>query len=157
MQKYVETMETTRIDPFTKAATTTKALGDRAKVETSEAKQRSQKKVLQRKLDQLRLKALELKGHYLVAQAMANTYAEVSAAYIIPGVETISRLSLPDAKKLSKDERAEKVSEVGDMARRARDDVRRLANAVSLIKVHQDLMLPLTRLANLNVEEETAY
>jgi hypothetical protein len=133
-------MEPTRVDPFATGATTTKTLGDRTKAEESEAKKRAKEKVLQRKLDQLRLKALELKGYYLVAQAMADTYAEVSATHIIPGVETISRLSLPDAKRLSKDERAEKVSEVGDMARQARDDVRRLADAVSLVSMHLRLL-----------------
>ena len=62
---------------------------------------------------------------------MADTYTEVSAKYILPGVNTINRLSLPEAQKLTKDERAEKVSEVGDMARQAKEAVKRLANTVS--------------------------
>jgi hypothetical protein len=62
---------------------------------------------------------------------MADTYTEVSTKYIMPGVNTISKLSLPEAQKLTKDERAEKVSEVADMARRAKEDVKLLANAVS--------------------------
>ena len=80
---------------------------------------------------QLRLKALELKGYYLVAQAMADTYTEVSIDYIMPGVDTVGRLSLPEAQKLTKAERAQKVSKVGDMARKGKDNIRRLANAVS--------------------------
>lgn len=83
-------------------------------------------------LQQLRVKALELKGFYLVAQAMANTYVEVSTKYIIPGVTRIDRLSLPSSTNMSPTERSQKITEVGELARQARKDVKLLANAVSL-------------------------
>src|SRR4051812_24071786 len=61
---------------------------------------------------------------------MANTYAEVSTKYIIPGVSKIDRLSLPDAKEISAEERAQKIAEVGELAIQARKGVKLLANAV---------------------------
>jgi len=73
-----------------------------------------------------------LKGYYLVAKAMADTYTEVSAGYIIPGVNRIERLSLPEAKNLTKEERAAKISEVGILAKNAKDEVKRIANQVRL-------------------------
>ncbi|KAH7116566.1 hypothetical protein B0J13DRAFT_653570 [Dactylonectria estremocensis] len=60
---------------------------------------------------------------------MANTYAEVSTRHIIPGVDKIDRLSLPGAKSMTKEERAQKIVEVGELAKRARRDVKLLANA----------------------------
>ena len=78
----------------------------------------------------LKLRALELKGYYLVAKAMADTYTEVSAGYIIPGVNSIERLSLPGAKNLTKEERAAKISEVGILAMNAKTEVKRIANQV---------------------------
>jgi hypothetical protein len=71
-----------------------------------------------------------LKGYYLVAKAMADTYTEVSASYIIPGVNRIERLSLPGAKNLTKEERAAKISEVGILATNAKTEVKRIANQV---------------------------
>lgn len=149
LQNYVEDMDKTRVDPFSQSAKVIKTMGNRAQTQDSEAKKLRQEKLAQKKLEacldsskaillltlylqQLRLKALELKGYYLVAQAMADTYTEVSTKYIIPGVDTISRLSLPEAQKLSKAERAQKVSKVGDMARKGKEDIKRLANAVSV-------------------------
>lgn len=82
-------------------------------------------------MQQLGVMALQLKGNYLVAQAMADTYTEVSAKYIIPGVNKIDRLSLPDAKKVSPEERAQRIVEVGELATQARKGVKLLANAVS--------------------------
>ena len=73
-----------------------------------------------------------MKGYYLVAKAMADTYTEVSAGYIIPGVNRIERLSLPEAKNLTKEERAAKISEVGILAKNAKDEVKRIANQVRL-------------------------
>lgn len=84
-------------------------------------------------LQHLRIRALELKGHYLVAQAMANTYAEVSTRHIIPGVDKIDRLSLPGAKSMTNEERPQKIVEVGELAKRARRDVKLLANAVGYL------------------------
>jgi hypothetical protein len=72
-----------------------------------------------------------LKGYYLVAKAMADTYTEVSAGYIIPGVNRIERLSLPEAKNLTKEERSAKISEVGILAKTAKDEVKRIAHQVS--------------------------
>lgn len=61
---------------------------------------------------------------------MADTYTEVSASYIIPGVNRIERLSLPGAKNLTKEERAAKISEVGILATNAKTEVKRIANQV---------------------------
>ena len=77
------------------------------------------------------MEALKLKGYYLFAQAMSNTYVEVSKKHIMPGVSTIDRLSVPAAVQLSRQERVQKIAEVGDRATRARKEVRLLANAVS--------------------------
>jgi hypothetical protein len=63
---------------------------------------------------------------------MADTYTEVSAAYIIPGVNSIERLSLPGAKNLTQEERAAKISEVGILATNAKTEVKRIANQVCL-------------------------
>lgn len=62
---------------------------------------------------------------------MANIYVEISARHVIPGVEKIDRLSLPNAKGLSPEERAREVLEVGSLAKMGRRDVELLANAVS--------------------------
>ncbi|KAH8897995.1 hypothetical protein GQ53DRAFT_818244 [Thozetella sp. PMI_491] len=129
MQIYIEDIDKNRVDPFNQTAKTTKALGDLAKAQSSEADREKKEKVKKRKLEQLRLKALELKGHYLVAQTMANTYVEVSTKHIMPGVSKIDRLSLPDASELSREERAKRITEVGDLATRARKEVKLLANA----------------------------
>jgi len=75
---------------------------------------------------------------------MADTYTEVSRKYIMPGVDTISRLSLPETQKLTKAERAQKVAKVGDMARNGNDHIRRLANAVGTISHTQSLLDLLT-------------
>jgi len=64
---------------------------------------------------------------------MADTYVEVSAKYIMPGVNRIDRLSLPGAKELSREERAQKITEVGELAMQARRDVKLLANAVGFL------------------------
>jgi hypothetical protein len=72
-----------------------------------------------------------LKGYYLVAKSMADTYTEVSAGYIIPGVNQIERLSLPETKNLTKEERVAKISEVGHLAQTAKDEVKRIANQVN--------------------------
>ncbi|RYO89200.1 hypothetical protein DL766_003606 [Monosporascus sp. MC13-8B] len=124
LQSFIEDMEKSRVDPFSTMATTTKALGDRAKQETSEAARARKERVKKRKLH-----GLELKGYYLVAQTMANTYVEVSKKHIIPGVNRVERLSLPDAKSLSKEERAAKIAEVGKFARTARREVTQVADA----------------------------
>ncbi|KAH7121635.1 hypothetical protein EDB81DRAFT_872900 [Dactylonectria macrodidyma] len=128
MQYYIEDIDKNRIDPFAQGAKTTLELGRRAKAQTDEKKRLKQEAANKRKLEQLRIRALELKGHYLVAQAMANTYTEVSTRHIIPGVEKIDRLSLPGAKSMTKEERAQKIVEVGELAKRARRDVKLLAN-----------------------------
>jgi hypothetical protein len=132
LQKFIENMQDTRVNPFGQAAAVTQTYGNRVKAGEQQdgPAQLKRQKVLERKLEQLRLKALEVKGYYLVAQAMADTYTEVSVKYIMPGVTTIARLSLPDAKKMTKEERAQKVTEVGNMARQGAKDVRRLANTV---------------------------
>ncbi len=74
-----------------------------------------------------------MKGYYLVAKSMADTYTEVSAGYIIPGVNQIERLSLPEAKNLTREERAAKISEVGHLAQTAKDEVKRIANQVHFL------------------------
>ncbi|KAE8441671.1 hypothetical protein EG329_004592 [Mollisiaceae sp. DMI_Dod_QoI] len=76
----------------------------------------------------LQLRALELKGYYLVAQKMADTYTEVSVDYIIPGINLIQRLSLPEANNLTKEQRTAKMSEIGRVAENAKDEVKRIAN-----------------------------
>lgn len=63
---------------------------------------------------------------------MADTYTEVSSQHIIPAVENIDRLSLPSAKSLSKEERAQKLMDVGHLATRARREVKQLADHVSI-------------------------
>lgn len=83
---------------------------------------------------ELRFGRFHIAQHSLfVAQTMANTYTEVSSRYIIPGVDKIDRLSLPGAKNMSKEERADKIVEVGELAKRARRDVKPLANVVSYL------------------------
>ncbi|KAI1332385.1 hypothetical protein F5Y16DRAFT_394460 [Xylariaceae sp. FL0255] len=129
MQTMIANMDQVRVDQFAQKARTTKKLADRGKQAASteqERQLRSQKE--EARLEILRLRALELKGHYLVAQAMADTYAEISTRYILPGIKTIERLGLPEAKKMTKEERAMKISEVGQTARKAKDDVASLAN-----------------------------
>ncbi|KAM5347267.1 hypothetical protein ACJ41O_010272 [Fusarium nematophilum] len=129
VQHYVEDIDKYRVDPYSTGAKTALEMKRRADAQTSESAKLRQEKVAQRKLEQLKIKALELKGHYLVAQAMANTYTEVSFRHIIPAVESIDRLSLPSAKNLSKEERAQKIIDVGHLATRARREVKQLANA----------------------------
>jgi hypothetical protein len=79
---------------------------------------------------------------------MAVTYTEVSTKYIMPGVNKIDRLSLPDAKELSPQERAQKVAEVGQLAKEARRNVKLLANAVSAPRNNPILTFLLTFLSN---------
>lgn len=148
LQEYIEEMDSVRVNPFVDMSTTTKKLSDKAKEETSAAKRQKFLKLKDRKFNvsytiiklsstwltfeqDLRIRALELKGYYLVAKAMADTYTEVSTGYIIPGVNRIERLSLPEAKNLTKEERAAKISEVGLLAQTAKDEVKRIANQVS--------------------------
>ncbi|RYP21036.1 hypothetical protein DL765_002443 [Monosporascus sp. GIB2] len=129
LQSFIEDMDKSRVDPFSTMATTTKALVERSKQEMSEAARARKERVKKKKLQDLTFKALELKGYYLVAQAMANTYVEVSKKHIIPGVNQVERLSLPDAKSLSKEERAAKIEEVGNFAKTARREVTQVADA----------------------------
>ncbi|KAK3368005.1 hypothetical protein B0H63DRAFT_490135 [Podospora didyma] len=132
MQDYIEDIDKNRVDQFSQVATVTKKLAGLGKGNQATNDERTRlrrEKVKQQKLDQLKLKALELKGHYLVAQAMANTYTEVSAKYIIPGVSKIDRLSLPDAKDISPEDRKKRIEEVGELATQARKGVKLLANA----------------------------
>ncbi|KAK3358445.1 hypothetical protein B0T24DRAFT_540422 [Lasiosphaeria ovina] len=129
MQNYINDIDKHRVDQFSQVAAVAKKLGGLGSEAASERTRLRREKVKQQKLEQLRLKALELKGHYLVAQAMANTYSEVSAKYILPGVSRIDRLSLPDAKSISAGERAQKIAEVGALAAQARKGVKLLANA----------------------------
>ncbi|CAH0025619.1 unnamed protein product [Clonostachys rhizophaga] len=75
------------------------------------------------------MEALELKARYFVANAMTTTYVEVSKRYIMPGVAQTDRLSLPDAPNMSKEERMQKNKEVNQLAKEARLNVTRLANA----------------------------
>ncbi|KAI0145525.1 hypothetical protein GGR57DRAFT_294914 [Xylariaceae sp. FL1272] len=127
MQTMITSMDQTQVAGFSQkalAASRYAALPASA----SEHQQQKREAKAQEKLEKLRLQALELKGHYVVVQAMANTYAEVSGLYILPGIKTIERLGLPDAKKMSKDERAMQISEVGKMARKAKEDVSGLAS-----------------------------
>ncbi|KAI8677687.1 hypothetical protein NCS55_00486100 [Fusarium keratoplasticum] len=128
VQGYVEDIDKYRVDRLGPAATTTLGMKRRAAAEESEAGKLRKEKVAQRKLEELRFKALQLKGHYLVARAVADTYTEVSSRHIIPAVESIDRLSLPSAKSLSKEERAQKLMDVGHLATRARREVKRLAD-----------------------------
>ncbi|KAI1636452.1 hypothetical protein F4809DRAFT_609608 [Biscogniauxia mediterranea] len=116
LSDFVEDMDRSRVDPFSTTARTTKALGDRAKQEKSETARARKEKVKKKKLEDLKLKALELKGYYLVVKVMADTYVEVSAKHIIPGVKEVDKLSLLGAKNLSKKERAAKITEVGKRA-----------------------------------------
>ncbi|KAI1490361.1 hypothetical protein F5X96DRAFT_679156 [Biscogniauxia mediterranea] len=129
LSDFVEDMDRSRVDPFSTTATTTKALGDRAKQEKSEAARARKEKVKKKKLEELKLKALELKGYYLVVKVMADTYVEVSAEHIIPGVKEVDKLSLLGTQNLSKEERAAKITEVGIRAREAKVKVKQLANA----------------------------
>lgn len=62
---------------------------------------------------------------------MADTYVEVSRKHITPGVETVDRLSLSDERRISKEERADKVTEVGRSAAEAKAAVVKFANAVN--------------------------
>lgn len=78
----------------------------------------------------MKIRALKLKGYYPVAQVMADTFVEVSICHIMPGVDKIETLSLPEAKHLSKEERAAKITVIGDRAKAAKDKVRQVANAV---------------------------
>ncbi|KAI1422216.1 hypothetical protein F5Y12DRAFT_644149 [Xylaria sp. FL1777] len=131
MQTMITYMDQTRVDQFSQKAITTRKLADRYResaADATEDERKSREKKEKARLERLRLQALELKGHYIVVQAMANTYAEVSGLYILPGIKTIERLGLPDAKKMTKEERAAKISEVGSMARKAKQDVASLAN-----------------------------
>ncbi|KAI1820728.1 hypothetical protein F4861DRAFT_542653 [Xylaria intraflava] len=129
LQDFVEDMDRSRVDPFSTTAITTKTLGDRAKKEESEAARARKEKMKERKLQELKLRALELKGYYLVAGAMADTYVEVSTNHIIPAVNEVDRLSRPEAKSLSKEQRAAKITEVGKLAKEAKHQVKQLANA----------------------------
>ncbi|GAB1316333.1 hypothetical protein MFIFM68171_06543 [Madurella fahalii] len=128
---HVDAMDQVRLRAFVAEATTTKALGDRL----VEAQARGGSRIKdyetlkQRKFEELKLRALELKGYYLVAHAMADTYVEVSGKHITPGVETVDRLSLSDERQISKEERANKVAEVGRSAAEAKTAVTKLANA----------------------------
>ncbi|GAW26198.1 hypothetical protein SAMD00023353_2400500 [Rosellinia necatrix] len=60
---------------------------------------------------------------------MADTYVEVSANHIIPAVREVDKLGLPEAKSLSKEQRAANITVVGNYAKEARQNVKRLANA----------------------------
>ncbi|GAW20801.1 hypothetical protein ANO14919_103120 [Xylariales sp. No.14919] len=131
VQTMITYMDQTRVDQFSQKAITTRRLADRHResaADATEDERQSREKKEKARLEGLRLQALELKGHYMVVQAMANTYAEVSGLYILPGIKTIERLGLPDAKKMTKEERVAKISEVSKMARKAKRDVAGLAN-----------------------------
>ena len=62
---------------------------------------------------------------------MAETYIEVSTKFVMPGVDRVEMLSLPQAKNISKGERAAKVAEVGALAKSAKQEVKKAANSVS--------------------------
>ncbi|KAI0191872.1 hypothetical protein F4808DRAFT_381415 [Astrocystis sublimbata] len=131
MQTMISYMDKTRVDQFAQKAITTRKLADRYKAtaaDVSEDERLERERKEKQRLENIRLQALELKGHYIVVQAMADTYAEVSGLYILPGIRTIERLGLPDAKKMTRDERALQIAEVGRMARQTRDSVAGLAN-----------------------------
>ncbi|KAI8721477.1 hypothetical protein NCS52_00289200 [Fusarium sp. LHS14.1] len=128
VQGYVENIDKYRVNPINTVATTTLEMKRRAAAQESEAMRMKKEEVAQRKFEELRLKALRLKGHYLVARAVADTYTEVSSRHIIPAVENIDGLSLPSAKSLSKEERAQKLMDVGHLATRARREVKQLAD-----------------------------
>jgi hypothetical protein len=51
LQRYIEEMDSSRVDPFSTMANTTKQLSDRAKVETSEDKRKRQDKIKLKKLE----------------------------------------------------------------------------------------------------------
>ncbi len=51
LQKYIEDMDSSRIDPFSTMANTTKKLSDRAKLESDEDKRKRQEKMKQKKLE----------------------------------------------------------------------------------------------------------
>jgi len=61
---------------------------------------------------------------------MADTYVEVSCKHITPAVEAIDRLSLSDERRISREERAQKVAEVGRSAAEGKAAVTALANTV---------------------------
>ncbi|KXX82730.1 hypothetical protein MMYC01_200857 [Madurella mycetomatis] len=128
---HVDAMDQVRLRAFVTEAATTKTLGGRL----MEAQARCGSRVKdyealkQRKLEELKLRALELKGYYLVAHAMADTYVEVSTKHITKGVETVDRLRLSDESRISKEERANKVADVGGPAAEAKAAVIKLANA----------------------------
>ncbi|KAI8626814.1 hypothetical protein F5Y19DRAFT_487389 [Xylariaceae sp. FL1651] len=131
MQTMITYMDQTRVQQFSQKAITTRKLADRYKASAADAtkdEQQSRERKEKERLERLRLQALELKGHYIVVQAMADTYAEASGLYILPGIKTIERLALPDAKRMTNDERAMQISEVGKMARKAKENVSSLAS-----------------------------
>ncbi|KAI1260539.1 hypothetical protein F5Y18DRAFT_432096 [Xylariaceae sp. FL1019] len=127
MQTMITYMDQTQVQGFSQKALAASRYKTLSASAPEDMRERRETKV-QERLEKLRLQALELKGHYIVVQAMANTYAEVSGLYILPGIKTIERLGLPDAKKMTKDERAMQISEVGKMARKAKEDVSGLAS-----------------------------
>jgi hypothetical protein len=51
LQRYIEEMDSSRVDPFSTMANTTKQLSGRAKVETSEDKRKRQDKIKLKKLE----------------------------------------------------------------------------------------------------------
>ena len=71
-----------------------------------------------------------MRGYYLVAKAMADTYVDVSAKYIILGVNKVDRLSLTSDVELSETALRNKISAVERFAREAQNEITKLAREV---------------------------
>ncbi|KAK4164124.1 hypothetical protein QBC43DRAFT_238193 [Cladorrhinum sp. PSN259] len=127
---HVQVIDEMRVDSFIRSAGTANELGDRIRnPETNDSTRLRLEKLMERNLAEIKVEALELKGHYLVANVMTTTYVEVSKRYIMPGVARIDRLSLLDTTPMSKEARVQKIEEVGQLAKEARMNISRLANA----------------------------
>ncbi|KAK4183819.1 hypothetical protein QBC35DRAFT_83550 [Podospora australis] len=128
---YVQVIDEMHVDSFIGSAGTTNKLADRFRdhAGTDESVRLRRERLVEQQLAELKVAARELKDRYRVANVMTSTYVEVSNQYIMPGVARIDRLSLLNTTPMSKEERVQKIGEIGQLTKEARNNISGLANS----------------------------
>jgi hypothetical protein len=81
----------------------------------------------------LKIDALQLRGFYLVAQAMATTYVDISAHYIIPGVKQVDLLGIASEEEVPESMFQSKIESLERYSQEAQSKINNIAQQVSII------------------------